>query len=63
MAIIMAAGVMLDTIVVRSLLVPGLVVLSGRAGGWPGQRKARETARARAVDPDRPGAVTTAPLD
>jgi len=45
MAIIMAVGVMLDTIVVRSLLVPSLVALSGRAGMWPGHQRLREPAR------------------
>ena len=45
MAIIMAAGVLLDTIVVRSLLVPSLVALSGRTGMWPGRQRAREPAR------------------
>lgn len=42
MAIIMATGVMLDTIVVRSLLVPGLVALFGRVGMWPSQRGSSE---------------------
>jgi RND superfamily putative drug exporter len=41
MAIIMALGVLLDTIVVRSLLVPALVALFGRAGMWPGHRVTR----------------------
>jgi RND superfamily putative drug exporter len=36
MAIIMATGVMVDAIIVRSLLVPGLVALFGRVGMWPG---------------------------
>ena len=45
MAIIMAVGVMLDTIVVRSLLVPSLVALSGRTGMWPGRQRTREPAR------------------
>ena len=45
MAIIMAVGVMLDTTVVRSLLVPSLVALSGRAGMWPGRQGARGPAR------------------
>ncbi len=45
LAIIMAAGVLLDTIVVRSLLVPSLVALSGRAGMWPGHQGVREPAR------------------
>jgi putative drug exporter of the RND superfamily len=38
MAIIMAVGILLDTIVVRSLLVPSLVALTGRAGMWPGRQ-------------------------
>jgi RND superfamily putative drug exporter len=42
MAIIMAAGVILDTVVVRSLLVPSLVTLTGRAGMWPGRQRANE---------------------
>ena len=60
MAIIMATGIMVDTIVVRSLLVPGLVVLSDRAGRWPGRRRARESASAGTADPNRSGAVSTA---
>jgi RND superfamily putative drug exporter len=43
LAIIMAVGVLLDTFVVRSLLVPSLVALSGRAGRWPARRRVRET--------------------
>ncbi|MGH3051291.1 MAG: MMPL family transporter [Gaiellaceae bacterium] len=35
MAFAMAAGILLDTLVVRTLLVPGLIVLFGRAGRWP----------------------------
>ncbi len=31
----MALGILIDTFVVRSLLVPALVVLAGRAGRWP----------------------------
>ena len=45
MAIIMAVGVMLDAIVVRSFLVPALVALSGRSGMWPGHQRVREPAR------------------
>jgi putative drug exporter of the RND superfamily len=36
-ALAMALGVVLDTFVVRSLLVPALVVLFGRLGSWPGR--------------------------
>jgi RND superfamily putative drug exporter len=37
-AIIMAVGVIIDAIAVRSLLVPALVALFGRLGMWPGHR-------------------------
>jgi putative drug exporter of the RND superfamily len=40
LAITMAAGVILDAIAVRSLLVPALVALFGRLGMWPGNRRA-----------------------
>ena len=63
LAIIMAVGIMLDTIVVRSLLVPGLVVLAGRAGRWPGQRRVREIPQEDATDKNERGAVTTAPSE
>jgi putative drug exporter of the RND superfamily len=33
-ALAMAIGIVIDTFIVRSLLVPSLVVLSGRAGRW-----------------------------
>jgi putative drug exporter of the RND superfamily len=38
-ALLMGTGVILDAIVVRSLLVPSLVRLFGRAGMWPGGRR------------------------
>ena len=44
LAIFMAVGVILDTVVVRSLLVPSLVALTGRAGMWPGRQRAAESA-------------------
>jgi putative drug exporter of the RND superfamily len=44
LAIFMAVGVILDAVVVRSLLVPSLVVLTGRAGMWPGRQRAAEPA-------------------
>ncbi len=44
MAIMMAVGVMLDTVVVRSLLVPSLVALTGRAGMWPAHQRLTEAA-------------------
>jgi len=34
-AVAMALGIVIDTFAVRSLLVPALVVLFGRAGSWP----------------------------
>ena len=35
MAFAMGIGILLDTFLVRSMLVPALVVLFGRAGRWP----------------------------
>lgn len=37
-AFTMAVGLLLDTMVVRPLLVPALLTLLGRAAGWPGRR-------------------------
>jgi RND superfamily putative drug exporter len=45
LAIMMALGVLLDTVIVRSLLVPSLVALTGRAGMWPGHQRIRQPAR------------------
>jgi putative drug exporter of the RND superfamily len=44
-AVAMIIGITLDTFVVRSLLVPALVVLFGRAGQWPGGRARQPAAR------------------
>ncbi|MDQ2882907.1 MAG: MMPL family transporter [Actinomycetota bacterium] len=41
LAFAMAAGVLIDTFVVRSVLVPALLSLVGRASGWPGKRLAK----------------------
>ncbi|MDQ4031514.1 MAG: MMPL family transporter [Actinomycetota bacterium] len=46
LAFAMAVGVLIDAFIVRSLLVPALISLVGRASGWPGKRLARP----RAVD-------------
>ena len=37
-AFVMAAGVLIDTFIVRTLLVPALTSLFGEAGWWPGRR-------------------------
>jgi putative drug exporter of the RND superfamily len=37
-AFVMAAGVLIDTFVVRTLLVPALTSLFGESGWWPGRR-------------------------
>lgn len=38
LAFAMAAGVLIDAFVVRSVLVPALLSLVGRVSGWPGKR-------------------------
>ena len=47
-ALAMSAGIIFDVFVVRSLLIPSLVSLVGKASGWPG-------ATLRAHDGDQPG--------
>lgn len=39
LALAMVIGIVIDTFIVRSLLVPSLVVLFGRVGRWPGRRR------------------------
>jgi RND superfamily putative drug exporter len=34
----MAVGVLIDAFIVRSLLIPALISVVGRASGWPGKR-------------------------
>ena len=34
----MAAGLIIDTFIVRTLLVPALILLVGERSGWPGRR-------------------------
>jgi putative drug exporter of the RND superfamily len=41
MAFAMVAGILLETFVVRSLLVPSLITIFGYASGWPGGRLRR----------------------
>lgn len=40
LAFAMAVGVLIDAFVIRSLLVPALISLVGRASGWPGKQLA-----------------------
>ncbi len=37
LAIVMGLGLIIDTLVVRTLLVPALIALFGHRGGWPGK--------------------------
>jgi len=47
LAFAVAVGVLVDTFVVRSMLVPALIVLIGRFSGWPGHRLAVAVPRGR----------------
>ncbi len=57
-AFAMAAGVVIDAFIVRSALVPAMVSLFGRLGGWPGSRlRTAQTPSA----PDGPPPATRVP--
>ncbi|GAA4034909.1 MMPL family transporter [Allokutzneria multivorans] len=57
LAFLVAFGVLLDTLVVRSLLVPALTIHIGRAVWWPGKLWRAEPARRRRSD-DEPGGLS-----
>jgi RND superfamily putative drug exporter len=44
-AFVMTAGVLIDTFIVRSMLVPALTALAGEKAWWPGRRVRRMTQR------------------
>lgn len=50
-AVAMVVGIVIDTFIVRTLLVPSLVVLSGRAGRWAGGRQPRARLARRTAPP------------
>lgn len=52
LAFAMSVGILLDVFVVRSLLVPSLLTLVGRASGWPSSRLAHDEV----AQPSRAGA-------
>ena len=58
LGICVAVGVLLDTFVVRGLLVPGMVTLLGRWNWWPGKLSAFEAPHAPTFQAD---AAETAP--
>ncbi len=62
LAFVMAVGIMLDVVVVRSFLVPTLLTLVGRLSGWPGRvlKKipVRPVTRAQPTLPDSPRSTT-----
>jgi RND superfamily putative drug exporter len=49
-ALLMGIGVILDAVVVRSVLVPALVVLFGRVGTWPAPRWRQRLPKASQAD-------------
>lgn len=49
-AFAMAVGILIDTLVVRSLVVPSMLALLGSASGWPGSRLASRRQRVRIAD-------------
>lgn len=61
-AVTMAVGLLLDAFLVRTVLVPALLTLVGRASGWPGGRlaSARSSGAARAANEGAHAGVTAA---
>jgi RND superfamily putative drug exporter len=51
-ASVMVIGILLDTFVVRALLVPAVIGLVGTFSGWPGGRLRRRLTRRRGPEPD-----------
>jgi uncharacterized protein (DUF2267 family) len=46
LALLLSIGVLLDTMVVRSMLVPGLISLAGERAWWPGRARRRLSSEA-----------------
>ncbi len=69
-ALLMVVGVLVDAIVVRSILIPGLISLFGEASWWPGRRVrpasytefVDSVARRADVEPDRARRLSEAAL-
>jgi RND superfamily putative drug exporter len=49
LAFAMAAGLVIDAFVVRTLLVPALVLLVGQRSAWPGRLRVRAPSRRQAA--------------
>jgi RND superfamily putative drug exporter len=49
-AFAMSVGILIDTLIVRSLVVPSMLALLGSASGWPGSRLARRRRSDRIAD-------------
>ena len=47
----MLVGILIDTFIVRSLLVPSLISLFGRASGWPWARLVAERVPGEPAEP------------
>jgi RND superfamily putative drug exporter len=69
LALVMALGVLVDALLVRSLLAPALVTAFGEFGGWPGSRLTHWRTRhgvgresPSAVPPDAPALPRSRPL-
>lgn len=63
LAVAMAVGVLVDSLVVRSMLVPALVAIFGRAGQWPGGRRLPAVAGSGQEPPGQQGTAADIAVD
>jgi RND superfamily putative drug exporter len=55
---VIGVGILLDTFVVRTITVPAIAALVGRANWWPSRMGARQTSSSKAPPPAEPAALS-----
>ncbi len=62
-AFVMGVGILIDAFLVRSVLVPALIVIFGDAGRWPGSARREAAVPAPSSAPGRPAAMSVVRRD